>query len=352
LSDQEKTQQATEHQRREFRKRGEVAKSNELISISVLFAGVLILTIASTYLIENYNSLQFYFFNHLAFDFKADNSGVVADVIFMSLIKTLSPIFLTLVVIAIAANVAQTGIIISTESLKFDFSKINPLKKAKQLFFSKDTFFELFKSIIKLFVIGFITVVTAKSFIGLILSSQERQIDDILHISGLVIFKILLNILMLLLLLALIDFMYQKYKMEEKMKMTHQEIKDEYKQMEGDPHVKGKRKQKQREMSMNRMMQAVPGSDVVVANPTHFAVALRYSKDDYSPVVVAKGADLVAQKIKAIARDNNVPVVENKPLARNLFWNLEVGDSIPAELFKVVAELFAYIYKLEKSGGK
>ncbi len=351
MADQEKTQQATEHQRREFRKRGEVAKSSELVSVSVLFAGILILTIISTYLIENYQNLQFYFFTHIAFDLNPSNKGVMASVIFTTLMKILLPVFLTLMIIAVTANVAQTGILLSTESLKFDWGKINPLKKIKQLFFSKDTFFELFKSIVKLFVIGFITFVTAKSFIGLIISSQERQIDDILHITGLVLFRILLNVLMLLLVLGFVDFIYQKFKMEEKMKMTHQEIKDEYKQLEGDPHVKGKRKQKQREMSMNRMMQAVPDSDVIVANPTHFAVALKYDREnDFAPRVVAKGADLVAQKIKEIGRNNNVPVVENKPLARNLFWNLEIGDSIPAHLFKVVAELFAYVYKLDKKG--
>ncbi len=351
MADQEKTQQATEHQRREFRKRGEIAKSSELVSVSVLFGGILILTIISTYLIENYQHLQFYFFNHIAFDLNPSNKGVMASVIFTTLIKTLLPIFLTLMIIAVIANVAQTGIILSTESLKFDWGKINPLKKIKQLFFSKDTFFELFKSIIKLFAIGFITFVTAKSFVGLIISSQERQIDDILHITGLVLFRILLNVLMLLLVLGFVDFIYQKFKMEEKMKMTHQEIKDEYKQLEGDPHVKGKRKQKQREMSMNRMMQAVPSSDVIVANPTHFAVALKYDKEnDYAPQVVAKGADLIAQKIKEIGRKNGVPIVENRPLARNLFWNLEIGDFIPANLFKVVAELFAYVYKLDKKG--
>jgi len=353
LADQEKTQQATEHQRREFRKRGEIAKSSELVSVSVLFAGILILTIISAYIIENYQHLQFYFFSHIAYDLNPSNKGVVGAVIFSTLMKILFPIFLTLMIVAVVANVAQTGLLLSTESLKFDWSKINPLKKAKQLFFSKDTFFELFKSIVKLFVIGFITFATAKSFVGLILESQERQIDDILHITGLIIFRILINILMLLLVLGFVDFIYQKFKMEEKMKMTHQEIKDEYKQLEGDPHVKGKRKQKQREMSMNRMMQAVPNSDVIVANPTHFAVALKYDKEnDYAPKVVAKGADLVAQKIKEIGRNNNIPIVENKPLARNLFWNLEIGDSIPANLFKAVAELFAYVYKLDKKGRK
>ena len=351
MADQEKTQQATEHQRREFRKRGEIAKSSELVSVSVLFGGILILTIISTYLIENYQNLQFYFFTHIAFDLNTSNKGVIASIIFTTLMKILFPIFLTLMIIAVTANVAQTGILLSTESLKFDWGKINPLKKIKQLFFSKDTFFELFKSVVKLFVIGFITFVTAKSFIGLIISSQERQIDDILHITGLVLFRILLNVLMLLLVLGFVDFIYQKFKMEEKMKMTHQEIKDEYKQLEGDPHVKGKRKQKQREMSMNRMMQAVPSSDVIVANPTHFAVALKYDKEnDYAPQVVAKGADLIAQKIKEIGRKNGVPIVENRPLARNLFWNLEIGDFIPANLFKVVAELFAYVYKLDKKG--
>ncbi len=353
MADQEKTQQATEHQRQEFRKRGEVAKSSELISVAVLFAGILILTILSTYIIESYQDIQFYFFNHLNYDFNTSNKGNLGDIVFLGIFKILLPIFLTLMIIGVVANVAQTGLLLTTEPLKVDFGRINPLKKIKQIFFSKDAFFELIKSIIKILVIGFIAFSTTKSFVNLILSSQERQIDDILHITGLVIFKLLINIMALLLVLGFADFMYQKFKMEERMKMTHQEIKDEYKQLEGDPFIKGKRKQKQREMSMNRMMQAVPNADVVVANPTHFAVALRYDKkNDDAPIVVAKGADLIAQKIKSIAKENDVPIVENKPLARNLYWNLDVGDSIPASLFKAVAELFAYIYQLDKKRNK
>ena len=352
MADQEKTQQATEHQRREFRKRGEVAKSSELVSVSVLYAGILIITIIFTYMIENYQTLQVYFFTNISFDFNYSDKGVLANVIILTLIKILAPVFLTLTVIAIVANVAQTGLLFSTESLKFDLNKINPLNKIKQLFFSKDAFFELFKSVLKIIIIGAIAFLTAKSFIGLIMESQSREIADIMHITGLVLFKVLINIMALLLILGFVDFVYQKFKMEEKMKMTHQEVKDEYKQLEGDPHIKSKRKQKQREMSMNRMMQAVPNADVVVANPTHFAVALKYDSDDYAPKVVAKGADLVAQKIKEIAKNNDVPVVENKILARALFWNLEIGDYIPEEMFKAVAELFAYVYKLDKQRGR
>ena len=156
------------------------------------------------------------------------------------------------------------------------------------------------------------------------------------------------QLIAVILILAVIDYAYQKWQTTQDLKMTKQEVKDEMKQTEGDPQIKGKIRQKQRQMAMSRMMQEVPKADVIVTNPTHFAVALSYKQGMKAPLVVAKGQDLVAQKIKRIAKDNRVPIVENKPLARALFSSVEVGDAVPENLYQAVAEVLAYVYRLKR----
>ncbi|MBN2695570.1 flagellar biosynthesis protein FlhB [bacterium] len=353
MSDQEKTQQPTEHRREEFRKKGDVAKSRELVSIGVLLAGFLALYFFVGWMIELYNELQLFTFQRINFSVKSDNIGQVLSFPVFQMFKMLMPFFIAVIVVAIAANVGQTGFLVSENAFKFDFSRINPASKFKQIFFSKQSFFELFKAILKLAIVGLLSWFVILSSIGLIIDSLQRQIPDILSITGSFVFKLVLNSLILLLFLGFADFIFQKLQMEEKMKMTHQEVKDEYKQMEGDPFIKSKRRSKQREISMNRMMQEVPQADVIVTNPTHFAVALRYDrKKDRAPIVVAKGADFMAQKIKEVARESGVQIVENKMLARALYWNVEIGDSIPESLFKAVAELLAYVYKINREKGR
>lgn len=349
--DQEKTQQATEHRREEFRKRGDVAKSRELVSIAVLFAGFLTVTFTSGFIARIYNETQVFIFNRINFDFNKGNLSQIFEMIFVNIFKMLLPLFLVLMIVSIASNVFQTGILLT--ALKFDFNKINPVSKFKQIFFSKNTFIELLKAIIKVIVVGIISYVIIKNAIDLIITSNEKTLPDIMDIAGDIVYKIFLNVLLLLLFLGFADFAYQKFMMEEKMMMSFQEVKDEYKQLEGDPFIKSKRRSKQREMSMNRMMQAVPKADVVVTNPTHFAVALQYDrKKNQAPIVVAKGADLIAQKIKEIAKENKVVITENVMLARALYWNVEVGDEVPSHLFKAVAEVLAYVFKLNKEKGK
>ncbi len=353
MSDQEKTQQPTEHRREEFRKKGDVAKSRELVSIGVLLGGFLTLYFFIGWMFELYNELQLFIFQRINFSINSDNIGQILSYPILQMFKMLMPFFIAVVVISIGANVAQTGFLVSENAFKFDFSRINPASKFKQIFLSKQSFFELFKAILKLVIVGLISWFIILSSIGLIIDTLQRQISDILSITGVFVFKLILNSLILLLFLGFADFIFQKFQMEEKMKMTHQEIKDEYKQMEGDPFVKSKRRSKQREISMNRMMQEVPQADVIVTNPTHFAVALKYDrKKNRAPIVVAKGADFLAQKIKEVAKDSGVQIVENKMLARALYWNVDIGDSIPESLFKTVAELLAYVYKRNKEKGK
>lgn len=352
MADQEKTQQATEHQRREFRKRGDVAKSKELVSIGVLFGGVLTLLVFSGWMIDTFEGFQGDLYLKLQQPFDRNTIGEILSPAFFVTMKILAPLLTAVVLVSIGANVAQVGFMLTGEPLKFDLSKLNPLKRFKQIMFSKNTFFELIKSILKVIIVGSLVSTIFMGSRGLIVSTMGRQIPDILQISGGLILKILMTVLLLLLFLALADFIYQKYQMEEKMMMSHQEIKDEYKQMEGDPHVKMKRRMKQREMSMNRMMQAVPNADVIVTNPTHFAVALRYDRSkNRAPIVVAKGADYIARKIKEIAREHDVPIVENRMLARNLYWNIDIGDPVPDELFKIVAQVLAHVYKIDKRKG-
>jgi flagellar biosynthetic protein FlhB len=203
------------------------------------------------------------------------------------------------------------------------------------------------KSLLKIAVIGFFIynylkdeIFTMPQFIFYDLATSLSKISDI-------IFSLAFQVIGVIFIIAFLDYGYQKWQTTQDLKMTKQEVKDEFKQTEGDPQIKGKIRQKQRQMAMSRMMQEVPKADVIVTNPTHFAVALKYEKGMVAPQVIAKGADFVAQKIKSIGRENDVPLVENRPLARALYASAEVGDFVPRELYQSVAEVLAYVYRLK-----
>ena len=206
---------------------------------------------------------------------------------------------------------------------------------------------ELAKSLIKIAIIG--------SLVYMNLSEELWQMPKLIFVDlfagvsqvSQVVFNLVFKIIGLFMVMAILDLIYQKWQNTQDLKMSKQEVKEEFKQQEGDPQIKGKIRQKQRQMAMARMMKEVPKADVIITNPTHFAVALKYEAGMPAPVVLAKGQDAVAQKIKELARENSVPIVENKPLARALYAAVDVGGSIPQELFKAVAEVLAYVYKLK-----
>ena len=251
------------------------------------------------------------------------------------------------VVISVLVNMLQFKFKISTKPLQPKFSKLNPVSGMKKLF-SKEKIMELLKSIAKIVLIMFVVYDTIKGDWVYLVKFYQMPLTQAIELIGSIVINMGLKISLVFMIIAFADLFYERWKFHEDIKMTKQEVKDEYKNAEGDPQIKGKIKQKMREASQRRMMQDVPKADVVITNPTHFAVAIRYDANEGSaPKVLAKGADFVAQKIKEIAKENNVEIVENKPLARMLYANVDVGQEVPPELYQSVAEVLALVYKMQ-----
>ena len=271
--------------------------------------------------------------------------GLLQDVI-QQLLTILLPILLIAFGVAFVTDLVQVKWAPTTKPLKPKFSKLNPVKGIKKIF-SKQALVELLKSVLKIALITYIVYSTLKDSIGLIFLIFDMPLMQAIGNIGNIVINLGIKISMFYIVIAGADFIYQKWKFNEDMKMTKQEVKDEFKNAEGDPQIKGKIRQKMREVSQRRMMQAVPQADVVITNPTHYAVALRYEPDKYdAPYVVAKGEDYLAQKIKEVARENHVEIVENKPLARMLYHNVDLGAQVPPELFQAVAEVLAMVYSM------
>lgn len=342
----EKTEEPTGKKLSDAREKGQVARSQELSTAFVLIAGFWALKVLGVSVYTEITSYCAYIFAHL-------NQGVETETIMrlflgimVVLAKTALPIMLVIMCTGLGVNIFQTGMNFSTEPLEFKPEKLNPIEGFGRIF-SKRSLVELLKSLFKIIVIGF--------FVFLYLKAEILQMPKLIYLDlraalafiGTVIFDLAFQVIGVILMMAVFDFAYQKWQFIQDMKMTKQEVKEEFKQMEGDPQIKGKIKQKQRQMAMQRMMREVPKADVIVTNPTHFAVALKYEKGMQAPIVVAKGQDLVAQKIKSIARDAGVTVVENPPLARALFAAVDIGGSVPPELYKSVAGVLAYVYRLK-----
>jgi flagellar biosynthetic protein FlhB len=255
---------------------------------------------------------------------------------------------LLLVVAALATGWLQFGFLISTQSLQFDISKLSPLKGLGGMF-SIRSVVELGKNVAKLVIVSGVALV--------VMMPELRQVDNyvttdlvtLLHVLLVLILKLFAAVITVLAVLAIADYLYQRYSFYQKNRMTKQELKDEYKQMEGDPLIKGKLRQIRAEKQRRRMMQAVPTATVIVTNPTHYAIALKYDRTMPAPLLVAKGLDLVAERIRDVARQNFIPIVENPPLARTLFASVEIDQEIPPEHYKAVAEVIGYVMRLRKS---
>ena len=342
----EKTEEPTAKKKSDARNKGQVAKSQELNAAFVLFIGFWTMKVLGAYTYREIAAYATYIFGNLNTTVDTETVMRLFLGIITMLLKTSFPIMLAIMVIGLAINLVQVGWNFTTEPLGFDLNKLNPINGFGRII-SKRSFVELLKSLFKILIIGLFLYENLKDeilqmpkLIYLDLSMSMVQIADI-------IFMMAFKICAIFFVLAILDYMYQKWEHNEQLKMTKQEVKEEFKQMEGDPQIKGKIKQKQREMAMARMMQEVPKADVIVTNPTHFAVALRYSDGMRAPEVIAKGQDLVALKIKEVAREAGVVIVENKPLARALFAAVEIGGTVPPELYKAVAEVLAYVYHLK-----
>lgn len=344
----EKTEDATPKRKEEARKKGQVAKSVEINSAFVILAAFLSLKVIGVYI---YDELASYMrFIYVSFSNTDFTINFVQKIFFdfgIVFLKTSLPIMFAILITSILINFFQVGFNFSLEPLMPQLDRLNPLSGFKRIF-SKRSLVELLKSIFKIMIVGYFIY-------NFIIAETEQlpkligaELFDSLRMTAALILDLVFQISGVMLVLAALDFFYQHWEHNQSLKMSKQELKEEYKQTEGNPQIKGKIKERQRAMAMRRMMQEVPKADVVVTNPTHFAVALKYDNTMAAPMVVAKGQDIMAMRIKDIAKEHRVTIVENKPLARALYGSTEVGDIVPQELYKSVAEVLAYVYRLKK----
>jgi flagellar biosynthetic protein FlhB len=347
-SSEDKTEDPTQRRLEDARKKGQIPQSKEVGNFFMIGAFTLICAMMFPMLFEAAkNSLAKYITSSHDFLFRDDSFMEIGYMMAIDIAKILAIPLGFLFVAAAIGPLSQNGFHASASSIQPKFEKISLIKGAKRMF-SRRSFVEFLKGIIKISIVGYICYSEVKGELGAISKVIHMDMTELLtYLSGLCL-KILVGACIALFFIAIIDFMYQKFEFLKSMRMTKQEIKDEYKQQEGDPHIKGKLKQIRMEKARSRMMAAVPKADVVITNPIHFAVALVYDQEKgQAPVVVAKGTDKVAERIKELANENKISIVRNPTLARQLFADCELEQEIPFQHFQAVAEVISYVYKLK-----
>ncbi len=345
---QERTEQATPKRREEARKKGQVPKSRELASVAVLLSGLFTLYWGSGFFMSRMDRMLAYYLENLhSHTITLTSMRSMGLLGLAQMASIMAPLLLVITVVAILSNFLQVGPLLTLEPLIPQFSRISPLQGIKRLF-SLQALMEFLKSLFKLIVVCWIVYSTVSKGLDKMVPLLDMTPYHIASFIGMVSYEIFWKSCLAMILLSILDYMFQRYDHEKNLKMTKQEVKEEFKQTEGDPQVKSRIRSIQREMARKRMMQEVPEADVVITNPTHLAVALKYEPGDMdAPMVVAKGAGHLAEKIRQIARKHSVPVIENKPVAQSLYKLVDIGQVIPESLFKAVAEIFAYVYRLK-----
>lgn len=345
----QRTEEASPKRRRDTEEKGQFAISKEVNSAFVLLGSLLVFIFMGGQITQDIMKMWGGFLSNIGTtQLNEANAFVLLQNVFKGALMVLTPVFIGLLVAGVLANLLQTGgLKFSAKPLEPKFSRLNPMKGFGRLF-SKHSVMELLKSIFKMLVIALITYNVIKNeFFNIPLLMDMSPGQTMLYI-GDISLKIMMHTLWALIILSIIDYGFQKYTHLEGMKMTKQEVKEERKETEGDPFIKARIRNIQAQLARKRMMAEVPKAEVVITNPLHYAIAIQYEKDTMeAPVVVAKGANYLAKKIKEIAKEHGIPVVENKPLAQSLFKLVEVGGVIPHALFKAVAEVLAYIYRLQ-----
>jgi len=344
----EKTEKATPKKKQESRKKGQVAKSNELASAVIFFLMFLMFFIIGPYIAEQF--IQLYtkvLTRYLTYEVSSASIGLIFTELLTNISLILAPVFLVALVGGVAGNLVQVGFLLTGDPLKFKLERLNPIEGAKKIF-SKRALVELLKSLLKITLVGYLAFSVLWNKKDDMLALYHYDLYEILIFVGGLLLELGIQTSILLIILAILDYIYQKYEYEKNLRMSKQDIKDEYKKTEGDPLLKSKIKERQRQMAMSRMMQAIPDADVIITNPTHFAIAISYKPEKMeAPKVVAKGMDYVALKIREIAKEHEIATVENKWLARTLYHEVEIGDVVPMELYQAVAEVLAYVYKVK-----
>lgn len=350
--DSDKTEEPTEHKLQEARKKGQVFKSQDIISTALLLATAGILSSTGPgifWSIAEYTKHVYGLIETIPTTPLSERNYFIDGINLVTVFMTsMVPLFAAAFIVAIIGNLAQIKFIFSMEPMNPKLSKISPIEGFKRIF-SVKSLIELAKQVIKLVVIGWICYKIVKSSIMTMSQSIQWDLYQTTSYLKVLVKKIITDVLMAMTGLSILDYIFQKSQFMKQMKMSMQELKDEYKDTEGNPQVKGKIKQLMRQAAMGRMMGNVAQASAVLTNPTHLAVAIRYKQgEDKMPVIVAKGERLVAVQIKVLAEENNVPIIENVELARALFGACEVGNGIPPELYKATAEVLAYVFKLKK----
>jgi flagellar biosynthetic protein FlhB len=345
----DRTEKPTPKKLDDARKKGQVAQSREVPSVMILFSALGFFYFAGAYMFqqmcgligESYRQMNDAVLHDIA------SAGAFARWSFEQALLIMLPVMLVIAAIGVAANVAQIGFLFKEDVLALNLAKLNPLSGLKRLV-SLRSLVELVKSIVKILFVGTIAYLILKRELDTIPSLVQADVWDIVRFAGQAGFKITFFVCLGLVLIAGLDLAYQRWQHEKELRMTKQEVKDEHKQTEGDPKIKARIRSMQIEMAHRRMMDMVPQADVVITNPTHFAVAIQFDPNVMSaPKVVAKGADHMAQRIRETALRHDVPLVENQPLARALYRTTELDAFIPVELYRAVAEVLAYVYRLK-----
>ncbi|MGI6083804.1 MAG: flagellar biosynthesis protein FlhB [Acetivibrionales bacterium] len=345
----EKTEKATPKKRQDLRKKGQVLQSKELPANLILLIMFISFRILGHSIYKGCSSIINMFLTQTSeYNFQDVNEIMrLFTFVILEIVKMVAPFFIITILVGVLSTYVQIGFLFTLEPIKPKFSSLNPITGLKKLF-SARSFFELIKSIFKVILVGWV----AWSSIQNEFTNMMKLMDlPVVSIAGYLIdtaLGIAIKICFALLTISAADYYFQWRKYEKDIRMSKQEIKEEYKQAEGNPEIKSKIKHKQREISMRRMLKDVPQADVVITNPTHYAVAIKYEPEKMSaPYVLAKGVDYMAQRIKEVAKENKIYTMENPPLAQALYKTVEIGEAVPPELYQAVAEVLAFVYNLE-----
>lgn len=343
----EKTEEATPKKREDERQKGKVAKSQDINTALILFFAFLLLAFAGTFMKNNMIQLYTHTFTeYVHWELTMQSTLQLLTETIIQFFQIVAPIMAIAFIISVAANMLQVGVLFTTEPLKLDLKKIDPIQGAKRIF-SIRALVELLKSFLKIFFIAMITFSIIWLYKDDMMMLALKDAESAVAFFGRVTIVMGVATTLALLFLAVLDYLYQKYDFEKNIRMSKQDIKDEHKNVEGDPLIKSKIREKQREAATRRMMEEVPQADVVITNPTHYAIAIKYDEIQASaPIVVAKGKDDIALKIKEIAKENEIATIENRLLARSLYDEVELDEAIPEHFYQAVAEILAYVYQL------
>ena len=352
----EKTEVPTSKKLNDARKEGQVAKSKEIITALMLLALFVVIKFyignLGQQMIECFSEFYDLFgkiISNSEYGMRMVDATGVVSLGLTTVLNMIVPFIALAVVIAILGNALQQKWMVTTKPLQPKLSKISPISGLKRMFNVKQLF-EVGKSVAMIAVMSYVIYTTVKDKLGVLYTFYNISLYEALEIVGDIIVDLGIKISAVFLVIGFVDLIYQRHKFKEDMKMTKQEVKDEFKNTEGDPQVKGQIRRRMQQVSRRRMMEALPQADVVITNPTHFAVALKYEANKgQAPVVIAKGADYLAFDIKAKAKEYGIEIVENKPLARILYNNVEIGAQIPPELYQAVAEVLAFVYSLKNN---